>query len=255
MNLWIIKLASRFQTPSSMEGYANALTLISHLIRCFDSNENIKHQESKPSTTKNSTITTISHSNIHSIDTQHVTQFTSKTRQMIKELQTLECISWRFKPVPSGFYAQDLEQRAKHILRAPSVKYLCKSLLMKNTKCVHNDCGDRLNSKYYLVLFQYDQKLKQQKLKKFVKNLSNKSNKYYKFSLASLEETYELTEFEYNCVSPVGIGNIPIIVSHHIMNGEMDYIWIGSGSLHLKLSISVHEFSQKFNHFVADITH
>jgi len=158
--------------------------------------------------------------------------------------------------VAPDFYEQDLQYRARNILGAPSAEYLCKSLLMKNSKCIHNDCSDRLNAKYYLVLFQYSRKLKQQKLSKFVKSLANKSNKYYKFSLASLQETKALTEFEYNCVSPIGIGDVPVIVSHHLVNltGDYKHIWIGSGSLHLKLCIHLNEFFHTFPHFVADIT-
>ena len=84
--------------------------------------------------------------------------------------------------------------------------------------------------------------------------MSDKSNKYYKFSLAPPEETFELTGFEYNCVSPIGVGDIPVILSHHIVNGEHSNIWIGSGSLNVKLSIDIGEYCQKYMHFVADIT-
>ena len=123
---------------------------------------------------------------------------------------------------------------------------------MKNTKCIRDDCNDPLNSKYYLVVFQYTKKMHQQKLKKFVKSLGKKSNKFYKFSLASLEETRALTRFEYNTVSPIGIGNVPIIVSHHVVDQQQ--IWMGSGSLDVKLRIDTAEFLLKFPHFVADIT-
>merc|ERR1719499_876430 len=145
-----------------------------------------------------------------------------------------------------------LEYRATAILSAPSSKSLCKSLLMKNTKCIRGDCNDGLNSKYYLVMVPYTEKMKQQKLNKFAKSLGKKSNKYYKFTFASLEETRVMTGFEYNTVSPFGIGNIPIILSHHIK--EQEQIWIGSGSLDVKLRIDTAEFLQKWTPFVADIT-
>lgn len=170
------------------------------------------------------------------------------------ELQRNKCLSWKFQIVSDKFYEHEVEHRAKHILRAPSVGHLCKSLIMKNKKCIHKGCSNRLNSQYYLVLFPYDQKLKQQKLKKYVKNLSEESvsNKFYKFSLASSEETLALTGFEYNCVSPIGVGDIPLIISHHITG--IDHMWIGSGSLNVKLCIQTKEFFSKYKHFVADIT-
>jgi len=270
MDRLIVKL-SKYYPPSNEEGSALALIMIKQIIKLFDSdtehqkeskalqalknNNNHKKEIIKNDSSSNpKTVTIISSSNIDSIDTQKIKEFTPKSIEMIAELQKLQCISWKFKIVSSDFYSKDIEYRAKNILSAPSIEYLCKSLLMKNSKCTNNDCNDRLNSKYYLVVFQYNQKLKQQKLKKFVKSLSNKSNKYFKFSLASMEETKALTNFEFNCVSPVGIGNIPIILSHHIINGNYKYIWFGSGSLDIKLSIDTKEFCQKYTHFVADIT-
>ena len=118
---------------------------------------------------------------------------------------------------------------------------------------IRDDCNDPRNSKYYLVVFPYTEKMRQQKLKKLVKSLGPKlSNKHYKFSLASLEETRVLTKFEFNTVGPIGIGNIPVILSHHVP--DLKQFWIGSGSLHVKLRIDTAEFLDKFTPFVADIT-
>merc|ERR1719356_853399 len=171
--------------------------------------------------------------------------FQSKALQALKTNQVSDASS-NLKSSPT------IPTTTTTILSAPSPKSLCKSLLMKNTKCIRDDCNDPLNSKYYLVVFQYTKKMHQQKLKKFVKSLGKKSNKFYKFSLASLEETRALTRFEYNTVSPIGIGNVPIIVSHHVVDQQQ--IWMGSGSLDVKLRIDTAEFLLKFPHFVADIT-
>jgi len=272
---------STFLRPSE-EGTASALFIIEQIINLFDVdskhtefealeadkndiNNKHHHQMTKSADSSSSNRnhdeicidwngTVISASNVNDIDINKISDFSTKSKEMMAELQRLECLSWKFHIVPKDFYSQDIEFRAKHILRAPSIEYLCKSLLMKNTKCIHNDCNDRLNSKYYLVLFQYDKKLKQQKLKKFVKALSDKSNKHYKFSLAPSDETLNVTGFEYNCVSPIGVGNIPLIISHHIIHGKYQNIWIGSGSLNIKLSIDTKELCQKYTHFVADIT-
>ena len=262
-------------TPPSLEGSALALIMIKQMIHLFDIHEyhqkepkafalknnplQINEDEKKICDTSSNqtslTISTISASNIDEINLENIPEFSTKSIEIVDELQKLKCSTFKFQIVRSDFYSQELEYRAKNILSAPSIEYLCKSLVMKNTKCINDDCNDQLNSKYYIVVFQYNQKLKQQKLQKFVKKLSNKSNKYFKFSLASLEETKQLTGFEYNCVSPIGINNnIPIIISHHIINSNCKYIWIGSGSLNVKLRIDTQELMQKFPHFVADIT-
>lgn len=203
---------------------------------------------SKPTTTTTRTITA---DNIDEIDIRNLDEVSSKTLEIVEELQSRKCASWRLQIVPTDFYDRDLEERTK-MLSASSSNSLCKSLLMRNSKCIHDDCNDRTNSKYYLVLFPYTKKLHQQKLKKFAKSLGRKSNKYYKFSLASIEDTRAMTGFEYNTVTPVGIGNIPVIISHHIVH--LKQFWMGSGSLHIKLRIDTAEFLRTFPHFVADVT-
>jgi len=216
-----------------------------------DPSSNLKSSPTIPTTTTTTT-TVISEDNVQSTDLEKLDTISTKTINIVKELRSVQCRSWRLQIVPTDFYDRDLEYRATTILSAPSPKSLCKSLLMKNTKCIRDDCNDPLNSKYYLVMVPYTEKMKQQKLNKFVKSLGKKSNKYYKFTFASLEETRTMTGFEYNTVSPIGIGNIPIILSHHIE--EHKDIWIGSGSLDVKLRIDTAEFLQKWTPFVADIT-
>jgi len=215
----------------------------------LDTSSNLKSPSTIPLTTAT---TQISADQNNSTDLQTLDEITTKTIQIVEELRSVQCQSWRLQIVPTDFYDRDLEYRATTILSAASPKSLFKSLLMRNTKCIRDDCNDPLNSKYYLVMVPYTEKMKQQKLNKFVKSLGKKSNKYYKFTFASLEETRLLTGFEYNTVSPIGIGNIPIISSHHIKGEEQ--IWIGSGSLRATLRIHAAEFIQKWTPFVADIT-
>lgn len=239
---------SKFILPSK-EGGASALFMIEQLIHLLT----VKEREFEAFKAPKNII--ISPRNVHKIDIDKISDFGPKSMEILRKLQASKCKIWKFQIVCNDFYQKQIEIRAKNILRAPSIGHLCKSLLMKNTKCLNDDCSNALNSKYYVVLFQYDKKLKQQKLKKFVKSLGNKSNKFYKFSLAPSEETFSLTGCEYNCLSPIGNGNVPIIVSHHIMNGKYENIWIGSGSLNVKLCINTKEFCCNFQHFVADITH
>jgi len=261
----IAKLSVHCNSPSA-EG-RRALALIEAVIASFEAHNRIVepkafealHEENDISSISSSSslhceqTTVISVDNLDVIALRAMDEMTVKTMEIVEELQSKQCASWRLQIVPKDFYLRDLEYRAMHYLSAASPESLCKSLLMKNAKCLRDDCNDPRDSKYYLVMFQYTKKMKQQKFKKFVKTLGNKSNKYYKFSLASLEETRALTHFEYNTVSPIGIGNVPIIVSHHVL--DQDQIWMGSGSLDVKLRIKTAEFLRKFPHFVADITY
>jgi len=248
---------SKSLSPSK-EGRASALFMVEQLIHLLTVKQAEFEALEAPKNTKNESSSSniiISPSNLHKIDIHKISDFGPKSIEILRKLQASTCKIWKFQIVCNDFYKTDIQIRAKHILQAPSIQYLCKSLLMKNTKCLNNDCQNALNSKFYLVLFQYDKRLKQQKLKKFVKSLSDKSNKFYKFSLAPSEETFALTSCEYNCLSPIGNCNIPIIVSHHIVSGKYENIWIGSGSLNVKLCINTKEFCNNFKHFVADITH
>ena len=72
--------------------------------------------------------------------------------KIVNELNNKELNSYRLIRAPSDYYQKPLEYR-RQCLNAPDVKYLCKSLLMKNTKATVNDCSDPTNSLYYIVIF------------------------------------------------------------------------------------------------------
>lgn len=62
-----------------------------------------------------------------------------------------------FVEVSADYYDNSLEARAK-ILNC-SVPQLCKSIIFENTAwCKENDVDDPTNSRYYLVLVQYEGK-------------------------------------------------------------------------------------------------
>ncbi|KAJ1618017.1 hypothetical protein T492DRAFT_892748, partial [Pavlovales sp. CCMP2436] len=76
-------------------------------------------------------------------------------------------LSLTFKRVPGEYYEQSLEWRAD-VLGAPSVEHLCKSIIMENTRF---DVGETkltpvVNGrvKYVLVVVQYTQRLKTERL-------------------------------------------------------------------------------------------
>lgn len=67
------------------------------------------------------------------------------------ECRKLGLKTWRFKRVAKDYYEWPLEKR-QVVLGAPGVEYLCKSVIMQNTKCTRDDCQDPTNSKYYLIV-------------------------------------------------------------------------------------------------------
>jgi len=262
---YVVSLVATLSLQSSPSAEGSALALIDALIVSLDSHHRtaepkafraLRHDHHHPTTSQHSDTaatpnTVISADNINDLDIENIDEITAKSIEIMEALQSAKCRSWRMQIVPTDFYRRDLEYRAKHILSASSPNLLCKSLLMRNTKCIRDDCNDPRNSKFYVVVLQYTEKMLQRKLKKFVKSLANESNKYYNFSLASLEETYAMTRFEHNTVSPIGAGGIPVILSHRIPN--LKHIWIGSGSLSITLRIDTADLL-RFPHFVADVT-
>jgi hypothetical protein len=73
------------------------------------------------------------------------------TRRLREECIRLGFKLWRFVRVSSDYYSWSLEQR-QSVLGAPGIQYLCKSVIMQNTRCTEDNCLDRSNSKYYLIV-------------------------------------------------------------------------------------------------------
>ena len=73
-------------------------------------------------------------------------------KMVLKECKEKKLTSSRLTRAPPQYYQEKIEWR-RDILKAPHIKYLCKSLLMKNTKHKGNKCDDPTNSLYYLVIF------------------------------------------------------------------------------------------------------
>jgi hypothetical protein len=66
-------------------------------------------------------------------------------RRLRDECIALGLTMWRLKRVPKDYYSWSLEER-RDVLGAPSIEYLCKSMIMHNTKCVDEE------GKYVLVV-------------------------------------------------------------------------------------------------------
>jgi hypothetical protein len=71
-----------------------------------------------------------------------------------KDLFNRNIFSYRFVRVPSDYYDQPLSYRAN--LLNCETHQLCKSIVFENTACDHDRIDDITNSKYYLVIIQYE---------------------------------------------------------------------------------------------------
>jgi len=66
----------------------------------------------------------------------------------------------------------------------------------------------------------------------------------------------ELTGFEHNAVSPVGIRTrLPIILSHRIAQLRPDLFWLGAGEVDLKVGLSAADFIREYQPHVVDCTY
>ncbi|XP_002985588.2 uncharacterized protein LOC9653783 [Selaginella moellendorffii] len=167
--------------------------------------------------------------------------------------------SFHFKRVPADYYEKTLEER-KEVLGAVSIDHLCKSMVMVNTQAPSHitDCSDRKNSKYYVIVVQYNARLNAEKVKKFIYDLNEGKipKKRFNLRLAPEEESQRLSGYEHNAVTPIGMRtDIPVILSDAIANLKPDFFWLGGGDVDLKLGINTQEFIALTNPFVIDCTY
>lgn len=105
------------------------------------------------------------------------------------------------------YYKKTLEQR-REILSAPSIDYLCKTIILENTAYDAKYEGP-FYPKYICVVFQYITKFHSEKLGKFVKSYQNAnckdkaSNKCFHYRLVDEELSVQLSGYEHNGVVPI----------------------------------------------------
>jgi prolyl-tRNA editing enzyme YbaK/EbsC (Cys-tRNA(Pro) deacylase) len=161
-----------------------------------------------------------------------------------------------FRWVPSEYYAKPLQWR-RDVLQCPSVQYLCKSIVLENTHCVHSDCSDPNNARYYIVVFQYIERFDSERLMRFIKDKNpTLGKKKFNFRLADPEAARQLTGFGYNAVVPFG-GNVsvPVVLSEKLLHLSPKYFWMGGGHVDCKLRVDTDEFLHSaVAPFVADIS-
>lgn len=168
--------------------------------------------------------------------------------------------SWKW--VPSHYYTLSLSERAK-ILQAQSTQQLCKSMLMENrAPNAPKDCKDRTNSRFYLVVVQYDAAINTKKLESEVRGLrsfqsgTRLSTTDFEFRMASEEDNDRITGYSHNSVTPFGLldSTVPIVLSKSILATVPSFIWMGGGHVHLKLGMAVHDFIQALDALVLDVS-
>ncbi|KAG0735811.1 hypothetical protein G6F57_013411 [Rhizopus arrhizus] len=147
-------------------------------------------------------------------------------------------------PVEPDYYDWELQQRAFRV-NAPSKEHMCKSVILENTRCTHEDISEK-----------YVAPVNTQKLLNYCRNLKNKeiSKKYYNFRLADPEVSLQLTGFEKGGVSPFGMKQpIPIILAESVIKLKPSVIYLGAGHIDWKLGIPIDTFIKSTNCFITDL--
>ena len=169
------------------------------------------------------------------------------------------CTSAVWKFVPSDYYTYDLEKR-RQTLGASNSFQLTKSVLFENIKCDATDCSDRTNSRYYLVVVQYEAEINGKKLASEIRALRPAvkdrlpPNKF-EFRLASSGDNDKLTGYGHNSVTPFGLlEDVPVLMASAIRDVKPAFVFMGGGHVDLKLGMAVEDFVQGANAIVADVS-
>jgi len=166
----------------------------------------------------------------------------SMEARLAKESLALKIYSSEFKRVPKDYYDRPLEVR-RDLLGAPGVEYLCKTIVMTNSKVDHEDVSDPGWSKYYMMIVQYhNARIHNEKLIQYVcRKIGNSKHgkKQYNFRLCPEEASAKLTGYEHNGVTPLGATTrMPILLSHRIAQLPEQSFWLGAGEVDLKWKVS-----------------
>jgi len=182
-----------------------------------------------------------------------------------------------FRRVPSDYYEKSLQERGMLLQCKP--EKLCKSILFENTLCNHDNCDDICDSRYYVVIVQYIRKINTDLLSVALANsIKDKKNKIkYNFRLVSEETSFLLTSYQHNAVTVYGTlkysvtqsfthslthslthsgmnRKIPIIICSNIMKLSPSFVYLGAGSVDVKLGIPTSLLASSTNALVALIS-
>jgi prolyl-tRNA editing enzyme YbaK/EbsC (Cys-tRNA(Pro) deacylase) len=180
-------------------------------------------------------------------------------RRARAHVESLGLYSANWKWVPELYYDWPLEQRAK-VLGARSTALLCKALLLENKKGVVGEEGkeDKTNPRFMLVVLQYEAELDVKKLATSIRKLRPVSERLdesqFDLRVADPADNDRITGYAFNSVTPFGLlkETVPILLSSAII--PCDYFWMGGGHVHLKLGMSVADFSKLPNVQVMELS-
>jgi prolyl-tRNA editing enzyme YbaK/EbsC (Cys-tRNA(Pro) deacylase) len=175
-------------------------------------------------------------------------------------VESAPCYSAVWKYVPEPFYTWELAARAV-ALEAPSVDYLCKSLLMDNRKvpALDQKPHDPTNPKFVLVILQYAATLDDRKLTNSIRALRPLQERLdvnqFDFRIASEQDNAALTGYEHNSVTPFGLlqpDQLSIVLAAPV--NHLPFFYMGGGHVHLKLGMATSDFCSALRPIVADIS-
>ena len=167
--------------------------------------------------------------------------------------------TWAAVPQPD-YYTWSLDDRAK-CLGAPSIHYLCKSLLMENKKhtgSTGNNALDPTNPKFFLVVIQYAATLDVSKTITLLRSLRPVAQRLdasqFDLRIASSDDNDMITGYSHNSVTPFGLlQEVPILLTDAVL--PLKYFWMGGGAVHVKLRVTVTDFVRALpNVIVGDIS-
>lgn len=160
-----------------------------------------------------------------------------------------------FKWVPSDYYQHNLQWR-RDILGAPTIQHLCKTIVLENTHCVHDDCHVRENSRFYMIVYRYVDKFVAEMVMRVIKDMNEGlGKKKFNFRLADPEVALALTGFPHGAVCAFGTAvSIPVVLSSELAGLTPQYFWMGGGHVDCKVRVSFQEFVDVVNPIVAPIT-
>lgn len=195
-----------------------------------------------------------------------------------EDLYSKQVYSFKFFKVPKHYYDLTLPERAT--ILGGNVPQLCKSIIFENTVCNHQNFKDPTDSRFYLVVIQYQgilqifahciflicfsfflslAKINTQLLRNFIHSLKPPSERLSKnsfnFQLASEEDSYRLSGFEHNAVTPYGMREkLPVIVCSRLLEVKPAVIYLGGGLVDKKLLISVDDLVRSLDAKIGLVT-
>jgi prolyl-tRNA editing enzyme YbaK/EbsC (Cys-tRNA(Pro) deacylase) len=108
------------------------------------------------------------------------------------------------------------------------------------------------------LLPQYTARFHADKLKNYIHKLNQGrvGKQFFNMRLCDEAVSDDLSGFEHNAVSPIGIKtHMPWVISHEILKLEPDFFWLGAGEVDLKVGLPAAEFVDKYQPMVVDCTY